>query len=94
MKTLTYLQMPERSEFDLAFARACPEGTFAISHGSKGPEWRPEGIFTQDELWDEIKRLAELEETIEHTEDMIEGREDTPGSWASSILYVLEFEWV
>lgn len=96
MKTLNFLQLPERGAFDFAFARECPKGTYSIRHGSRGPEWRPpEGDYTREQLWSELQTLVKLEESGElETEDMREGREDSPGSWASSILYTLGFEWV
>lgn len=96
MKCMTYGVMPERGEFDFAFAAFCPEGTYHISHGSPGPDWRPAAHnYTREELWVELEELVDLENSGEvETADMIEGREDSPGSWASDILYTLGFEWV
>lgn len=96
MKTLTYGHLPSYEEFKAAFERECPDSTYAISHGSKGPDWRPpEGSFRVHELFHDVERLTKLEESGEvETERMREGQEDSPGSWASSILYTLGFEWV
>lgn len=93
----SYGHVPPADVFEAAFEAVCPEGHYSIRHGAgRTPDWAPaSGDYTCAQLYAEVSRLAVLELSGEvETERMREGQEDSPGSWASSILETLSIEWI
>ncbi len=90
MQTSSWGILPSRAEFDALFEAEMGDARYEIRHGSPGPLWRPRaGLYSRSELWELLQRLMQAEADMDW-----EGKEDTPGNWASSILYTLGWEWI
>ncbi len=87
MKTMNYGEMPSREEFNAAFERECPDGTYVISHGTESRDrHRPDaGTHTASSLWAELERLHNCGWS---------DADDSPWSWIADILGTLGFEWI
>ena len=81
---LNYGTLPERSVFDLAFEREISSGGYEIAHGSSSysdPDRPDAGVYSADELWDELERLVVI-------------GDERSLAWASDILGTLSIEWI
>lgn len=96
--SMTYGVLPTREQFDEAFDRECPEGTFSFGNDER---------FGNDEvseraLWNELTvALGEFEDGEHNDECGGDGQHcngecpgDRAGSWCSAVLGVLGFEWI
>lgn len=88
MRSMSYGELPSFREFIRAFEHIAPSGYFRIRL-SRSDARAVEGIigdddYTVNELWVGVNRL---------TEEWSQGN-DPAGDLASSILSILEFEWI
>lgn len=87
-KPMTFGTFPSHEEFEQAFDAKCPFG-FRLEHGSPGHAMAP-GLYDCHELWRELHDLTEREGRGDW-----DGPEDKgPGTWASSVMGQLGFEWI
>lgn len=96
--TMTYGTLPELEDFSLVFDAYCPYGKCAFENDP----YVGNDALTESQLWRELQTQHATWEAGEHASDC-EGDgscrgEGCPcedaGSWCSSVLGILGFEWV
>lgn len=80
MKSMTFGQLPSEDEFQAAFDKHCPLGTFAFSRDKRVGD----DDLTASRLWGELTLAVE----------QFEKGDEEAGSWASAVLSMLGFEWI
>lgn len=96
--SMTYGVMPDRDLFTRAFEARCPEGTFSFGNDP----YVGTDELTCQQLWDELTSQHMTWEAGEHADgcpgDGSCGGDGCPcedaGSWCSSVLGILGFEWI
>ncbi len=81
MRSMTYGILPSRADFDAAFERECPDGTYSIRNDKGGAD----GDYTASKLWALVKESAEL---------LNDDGDEEAGDFASAVLSTLGFEWI
>jgi hypothetical protein len=81
MKSMTYGVMPSWTEFEAAFDREVPGGTYRIRNDKGGAD----GDYTARKLYELVKAQARDHEL---------GLDDEAGDFASAVLETLGFEWI
>jgi hypothetical protein len=80
MKSMTYGQLPSKSEFEKAFDKEVDGDTYSFG---RDPRVGTDKL-TSRELW------KELQDAVSEWED----GDDEAGDWASAVLGTLGFEWI
>jgi hypothetical protein len=98
--SMTYAVMPTREDFDRAFDAVCADtGKFEFGNDP----FVGFDALNASELWRELNTQLATWEAGEHASDCpgageCEGSDDCPseqaGSWCSSVLGILGFEWI
>lgn len=97
--SMTYAVMPTREDFDRAFDAVCPDGWFKFGNDP----FVGFDSLNASELWRELETQLATWETGEHRDGCpgageCDGSDDCPseqaGSWCSSVLGILGFEWI
>ena len=87
MESMSFGVMPDFEAFEAAFNRECPRGKFVVDAGNATSEaiCEADGVYTAQELFDLVARIKD---------DFSTSGVDDGSSVASSIMYVLGFEWI
>ncbi len=95
--SMTYGTLPTREQFDEAFDRECPEGTFSFGNDP----YVGNDKLTASQLWREIATQYATCEDGEHFEECPGDGDcqghcpcEEAGSWCSAVLGILGFEWI
>ena len=94
--SMTFGVMPDRELFDRAFDARCPDGTFSFGNDP----YVGNAELSASELWAELEAQHATWEEGEHNDPCTcnasgEGcPSEDAGSWCSSVLGILGFEWI
>ena len=91
--SMTYGVMPDRDAFDAAFDARCPDGTFSFGNDP----YVGNAALNATELWGELEAQLATHDAGGCPNGSACNGECPPeqaGSWCSSVLGILGFEWI
>lgn len=96
MQSMTYGVMPTSEQFQEAFDRECPSGTFSIRMNGRDAGVTAnfligDGDWTALQLWEAINEISHYQPGAD---EAAKYRHDAAMNLVSSILDILGFEWV
>ena len=91
--SMSYGQLPDREAFEAAFDARCPDGTFSFGNDP----FVGNDALTSAQLWRELETQLVTSETGECPDGPAcngDCEAEEAGSWCSSVLGILGFEWI
>lgn len=97
-RSMSFGVMPPREDFEAAFDRECPDGTFSFGNDPCVGTCE----LTSSELWAELEAQKAAHDAGEHASDCAGDGScsgdgcpcEEAGSWCSSVLGILGFAWI
>jgi len=96
--SMSYGQMPDRELFDRAFDARCPDGTFSFGNDP----YVGNDSLNASQLWEQLEAQLETHNEGQHGSHCAGDGScrgdgcpcENAGSWCSSVLGILGFEWI